>query len=85
MGLSGSVSAFSASIISTYATSANTKNAISTASGNVYKSATAYTNTVSGNIEKNFNKYATSANVYNTFVGVDNRIDNIINLFLITC
>ena len=78
-GLSGSVSAFSASVISKYATSANTHNAISTASGNVYKSSTAYTNTVSGNIEKNFNKYATSANVHSTFASVDNRIDNIIN------
>ena len=76
-GLSGSVSAFSASVISKYATSANTHNAIAAASGNVYNTTTAYTKTVSGNIEKNFGKYATSANTHSTFTAVGTRIDNL--------
>ena len=75
--VSGAVSAFSASVISKYATSANTHSAIAAASGNVYNSSTAYTKTVSGNIEKNFGKYATSANTHNTFTAVGTRIDNL--------
>ena len=62
--------AFSANVTSNYAT----KDYANIASGNAYNSATAYTKEVSGNIESNFAKYATSANVHNAIDAVSTAL-----------
>ncbi len=74
--LSGAVSAFSSSVVTNYATSSATHSAIAAASGNVYKSSTAYTNTVSGYIETTIrNEYATSSDTHNAISDVSDKID----------
>ena len=74
--VSGGLYAFSAKVISDYATSSATHSAIAAASGNVYKSSTAYTNTVSGYIETTIrNEYATSSDTHNAISDVSDKID----------
>ena len=74
--VSGGLYAFSAKVISDYATSSATHSAIAAASGNVYKSSTAYTKQVSGYIETTIrNEYATSSDTHNAISDVSDKID----------
>ena len=74
--LSGAVETLSGQVVNNYAT----KEFVGAASGYAYNQATAYTNTVSGNVYTELTtNYATSANTYNAINAVDTRVTNVNN------
>ena len=71
--LSGAIETLSGQVVTNYAT----KEFVGSASGYAYNQATAYTNTVSGNIETALGNYATSSDTYNAIDAVNTRVTNV--------